>query len=52
MIRSLVDALNGEATVEEKVRKRETVSVSVTANGNFGEVNPTKTKSNGHCAKS
>jgi len=33
-----------EAAIDGKVRKLETVSVIITANGNSGEVNPTKTK--------
>jgi hypothetical protein len=44
MILSLVEAVDGGATLYEKVRKLETVSVGLAANGNSGEVNPTKPK--------
>src|SRR5712671_6684962 len=44
MVRSLVDAVIGGAVVDEKLRKPETFSVSLTAKGNSCGVNPTKTK--------
>jgi hypothetical protein len=40
----LVDAVNVGAVVDEKVRKLESFSVSLTAKGNYDGVNPTKTK--------
>src|SRR5882757_2714518 len=44
MVRSLVDAVNGVAVVDEKVRNPESFSVSLTAKGNSCGVNATKTK--------
>src|ERR1700716_652352 len=44
MVRSLIDAVKGGAVVDEKLRRPESFSVSLTAKGNSGGVNPTKTK--------
>src|SRR5258706_6175154 len=44
MVRSLVDAVNGGAVADEKLRKPESFSVSPPAKGNSCGVNPTKTK--------